>query len=254
MGKNKPTGTAPETVQGPSLPSGEEIHDLAKELVELSDHIDAAGVDVYATGRMKTLMRDQINPLFSAIRNAGPCAPLPKCKRINVKTGEFVEPPADSMPLWSTQRIDELPVERQKLCGLFGAIQRTIGRLRLGKCTGPEAAVDLQKQAAELQAATRGESKPGGAGTEGGSADARDTQTEPTLTDDELEVLFILADTETLTKNGVIERELRERKRQRSPSTVKKIVRCLIDKDLVQRPALRSGVRLTEAGKARVQQ
>jgi hypothetical protein len=152
MGKSKPTDAPTETDSDPGLPTDGEIGELAWDLLELADHMDAAGVDVYATGRMNGLMREQINPLRSDIRHAGPTAPVPRAPgRIDLKTGKVVEPPADTMLLESTQRIDELPIERQKLFGLFGAIQMTIGRALTGKCTGPEAAADLRKQAAQLQ-------------------------------------------------------------------------------------------------------
>jgi hypothetical protein len=70
--------------------------------------------------------------------------------------------------------------------------------------------------------------------------------------DDELQVLFILADRETLTKNATIEKAMRDENQPRAISTVKEIVRRLIEKKWVERPRPRAGVRLTEEGKAKV--
>lgn len=71
--------------------------------------------------------------------------------------------------------------------------------------------------------------------------------------DDELQVMYILDERETLTKNETIKQVLRQNKQPRSLSTVKAIIRRLIDKGWAVRPRDRAGVQLTDAGKVKVQ-
>lgn len=72
----------------------------------------------------------------------------------------------------------------------------------------------------------------------------------PDLTADELEVLYILEERPTLTTNETIVRTLVQREIIRSDTTVKSLVRQLLDRGLIERPRERKGVRLTPAGRA----
>lgn len=72
----------------------------------------------------------------------------------------------------------------------------------------------------------------------------------PDLTDDELQVLDILEERDTLTTNETIVRTLAQREIIRSDTTVKSLVRRLLDRGLIERPRQRKGVRLSRAGKA----
>jgi len=71
------------------------------------------------------------------------------------------------------------------------------------------------------------------------------------LTDDEMEVLCVLEERETLTTNKKIHRTLRQQDVHRSETTIKNIVNSLIRKGLAERPGQRSGARITPAGKAK---
>jgi hypothetical protein len=73
------------------------------------------------------------------------------------------------------------------------------------------------------------------------------------LDDDELEILFVLDERETLATNEQIRKSLATKEIERSPTTIKGRVNRLRDKGLVERISKRSGVRITQAGKARVQ-
>lgn len=66
------------------------------------------------------------------------------------------------------------------------------------------------------------------------------------VTDDEMEVLYTLDERETLTQNDAIGRALKDKGISRADTTVKMVVKSLIDKGLVERPKPRSGVRITQ--------
>lgn len=72
----------------------------------------------------------------------------------------------------------------------------------------------------------------------------------PDLTDDELQVLHILEERGTLTTVKILAKTLTEREIFRSDTTIKKLIRRLLDCGLIERPRERNGVRLTRAGKA----
>jgi len=72
------------------------------------------------------------------------------------------------------------------------------------------------------------------------------------ISDDELEILWVLDDNETLRHNKEICDDLKRKEVWRSLSTVKVIVNRLIEKGLVVRPSPRSGVCITPKGKARI--
>ncbi len=76
------------------------------------------------------------------------------------------------------------------------------------------------------------------------------TEQGPDLTDDELQVLDILEERDTLTTNETIVKTLAQREIIRSDTTIKNLVRRLLDRGLIERPRERKGVRLTIAGKA----
>ncbi len=71
------------------------------------------------------------------------------------------------------------------------------------------------------------------------------------VTDDEMEVLFVLDERDTLTTNPQVVAALKVKRFRRSETTVKGVVNSLIDKGLVARdPATpRKGVALTESGR-----
>jgi len=77
------------------------------------------------------------------------------------------------------------------------------------------------------------------------------TQAE-SLTDDELEVLYVLEERDTLTTNEIISGALAQKQIIRADTTIKGVVRRLLALGLIERPRERKGVRLTPAGKARL--
>lgn len=84
------------------------------------------------------------------------------------------------------------------------------------------------------------------------SVQSGSTQDDPPMEDLELEILSILDSKETLTKNDAIRKDLASNAIHRSLTTVKKCVRSLLEKHMVERPKERGGVRITPLGRAKV--
>ncbi|MDI9430107.1 MAG: hypothetical protein QM570_00115 [Planctomycetota bacterium] len=146
---------------------------------------------------------------------------------------EIVPDELRASPWWNANRNWHWVSSEGQGRQLLAYVEKDIAE-RLLVCDGP---------AGEPAETTTGDD---GSGT-GGSGD------DVALTDDEMEILYVLEERETLTTNDKIGAALKQRDVERSPTTIKRRVNGLRAKGLIERPEARSGVRITPAGKAQIQ-